>query len=102
MEHKGGDLMDFTVIVFVLFGILLLSLGFVCGMQYEYDRVMRRIAEVAEEVKPCCGNCKEFNGMYCMKEWNNADECYLVKDRDSREPEDEPCELWEYNPDSEE
>lgn len=46
--------------------------------------------------KPCCGNCKEYNGTFCMKEWNNLDECYKVAWRDAKEP-DEWCEDWEFD-----
>jgi len=99
MEHKGGDLM-FTEITFALFSVLMLAAGFFAGRQYEYNRIMRRLKEVMEEqknIKPHCGNCWNYNGMYCTKEWNNLDECYLVKDRDSKEPED-VCDDWEFNP----
>ena len=43
-----------------------------------------------------CGNCMEFNGSYCTKLWNNLDESYRDVFRDSREPEDEACEDWEW------
>ena len=53
-----------------------------------------------KSVKPCCGNCKEYNGIYCTVYWNNLDECYKDTERDSREPEDDACEYWEYDEDN--
>lgn len=49
-----------------------------------------------EEPPRCCGTCMEYNGSYCMKYWNNLDECYKDKDRDSKDPEDY-CEDYEYD-----
>ena len=48
----------------------------------------------AKEVMRCCDNCLHFNGDYCMREWNNAEEEYRIIDRDAREPEDY-CDDWE-------
>jgi len=39
------------------------------------------------EVQECCGTCREFNGIYCMIDWNNADECYKRPEH-AREPTD--------------
>ena len=93
--------MDFTDIVFILFTILLSSLGFFVGREYEHQKIVRRLKALTEvmnpNVKPHCGNCWQYNGMYCTKEWNNLDECYKDKDRDSKEPED-VCEDWEFDP----
>lgn len=36
----------------------------------------------------CCDNCRHYNGDYCIREWNNADESYKLTERDAREPED--------------
>ena len=36
----------------------------------------------------CCGTCRNFNGNFCTREWNNLDECYNVTWRDERIPED--------------
>ena len=35
-----------------------------------------------------CENCGHFDGDYCMKEWNNAEEDFKVPERDARQPED--------------
>lgn len=88
----------FTEITFVLFCVFILIAGFLGGREYQYEVMMRRLREVAEAVngKFCCGNCKEYNGTFCMKEWNNLDECYKVEWRDSKEP-DEWCEDWEFD-----
>ena len=97
MEYKGGDLM-FSEVAFAVFAALLFFIGLLSGIGIEHERTMRRLREVAEAVngKPCCGNCKEYNGTFCMKEWNNLDECYKVEWRDSKEP-DEWCEDWEFD-----
>lgn len=42
----------------------------------------------------CCGNCRHYNGDYCIRLWNNAEEDYLVKGRDDSEPTDY-CDEWE-------
>ena len=42
----------------------------------------------------CCETCKEYSGDYCMREWNNLDECYKDEDRDKREPDDW-CDYYE-------
>ena len=91
----------FTEITFALFSVLMCALGFYVGRQYEQKRIMWRLKAIMEDhekVEPCCGNCWLFNGNYCTKDWNNADECYCDKDRDSREPEDKACECWEFDP----
>ena len=89
-------------IVVIVFGFLLYVLGFVLGKLYENRRVMERLEALTHDmnpdVTPSCGNCYDFNGIYCTKLWNNLDECYLDKERDSRDPEDEPCEDWQYDP----
>ena len=41
-----------------------------------------------------CWNCKEYDGTFCTKFWNNLDECYKDTERDLREPDDR-CEDWE-------
>lgn len=46
-----------------------------------------------------CWNCLEYNGNFCMKEWNNLDECYKVVWRDSKDPFDR-CEDWNHDPDA--
>jgi hypothetical protein len=99
MECTGGDLMDFTQMVLIVIGCLLFSIGFFAGRDFQYRLMMRRFAEVAEEIKPCCGNCKEYNGDYCTKFWNNLDECYKDTERDARDPEDEACDDWELDED---
>lgn len=42
----------------------------------------------------CCDNCRYYNGDYCIREWNNADESYKLTERDARKPEDY-CDYWE-------
>lgn len=86
----------FTGITFIVFCVLILSAGFLAGREYEYEIIMRRLKKVAEEknVKPCCGNCLDFNGDYCTLYWNNLDECYKDTERDARDPYDEPCDYW--------
>ncbi len=42
-----------------------------------------------------CGNCKEYDGNRCTKEWNNLDDCYYIPWRDDKEPDD-CCDDWEY------
>jgi len=91
--------MSITFIVLFIFELIILAFVFCLGMYYENHLMMRRLEEVAKEVSPCCGNCMEYNGRYCTKYWNNMDEDYLDKDRDSKEPDDEVCEDWEYDPD---
>ena len=44
----------------------------------------------------CCGNCANFIGDYCTKNWNNMDESYYNPDTDDKKPEDY-CDDWEYN-----
>lgn len=90
-----------TEILFFLFIVLLFIAGFITGLVFEHTRIMRRLKEVAEEFKPMCGNCKEFNGTWCTKFWNNLDECYLDRERDNVKPEDDACEDWEFDPDCE-
>lgn len=87
----------FTQIAFVVFCVLIMVAGFLGGMEYQYEKTMRRLKKVAEEksIKPCCGNCLEYNGDFCTIYWNNLDECYKDTERDSREPEDEACEYWQ-------
>lgn len=89
-------------IVVIIFGFLLYILGFILGKLYENRRIMGRLEALTNDmnpdVKPSCGNCWDFNGDYCTKYWNNADEDYCVQERDSREPDHEACEDWQYNP----
>lgn len=89
-------------IVFTVFGTLLVILGFVLGKLYENRRIIGRLEALTNDmnpdVKPCCGNCWLFNGNYCTKLWNNADECYKDVYRDSHDPYDDACEDWEYDP----
>ena len=87
----------FTQLTFVIFCVLVFAAGFVGGMEYQYQKTIRRFREMAEIIEPCCGNCKEYNGSYCTKYWNNMDDCYKVVERDSKDPEDPPCEDWEYD-----
>ena len=84
----------FETIVFAVFFLLLVVFGFLLGIQYENRRIRRRLKELTEEKVPCCGNCSQYDGDRCMKEWNNLDECYYLPDRDDKEPEDvcEDCE----------
>ena len=84
----------FETIVFAAFSLLLVVFGFLLGIQYENRRIRRRLKELTEETVPCCGNCFQYDGDRCMKEWNNLDECYYLPDRDDKEPED-VCEDWE-------
>jgi len=44
--------------------------------------------------KDGCWNCKEFDGTFCRRLWNNLDECYKETERDFREPEDW-CDEWD-------
>ena len=100
MEYTGGDLM-YTEVFVSLFGLLLFTGGILLGIHYENHRIMRMIEEAMEEeknIKKCCGNCWLFNGNYCTKLWNNADECYKDVYRDSHDPYDDACEDWEYDP----
>ena len=83
----------FETIVFAVFFLLLVVFGFLLGIQYENRRIRRRLKELTEETVPCCGNCREYDGNRCMKEWNNLDECYYIPDRDDKEPED-VCKDW--------
>jgi hypothetical protein len=89
-------------IVVIIFGFLLYVLGFVLGKLYENRRVMERLEALTHDmnpdVTPSCGNCWNYNGTYCTKEWNNNDESYLNKERDSKDPDDEACEDWSFNP----
>ena len=89
----------FTQITFVVFCVLILIAGFLGGREYQYEIMMRRLREVAKEVKPCCGNCKEYNGDFCTIYWNNLDECYKDTERDARDPEDPACEYYEFDED---
>ena len=57
--------------------------------------VEMRAAERGEDPSPrrrkparVCGNCQNFNGLYCTKYWNNLDESFLDRDRDGRDPGD--------------
>ena len=80
---------------------VLILLGFMLGIRDEHGKIMQRFKEVMAEagnVKKCCGNCWLFNGDYCTKDWNNADEDYCVPERDSHEPEDKACDDWDFNP----
>lgn len=43
-----------------------------------------------------CWNCMEYDGNRCMKDWNNADDCYYIPERDDKEPHDY-CETWSFN-----
>lgn len=100
MEHTGGVLM-FTEVIFTVFGLLLILLGVLIGIKYENHRILARLKEIMEaenSIEKCCGNCWSYNGDYCTKNWNNADEDYCNPERDSREPEDEPCEDWKLDP----
>lgn len=45
---------------------------------------------------PHCGTCMEYDGIHCMKEWNNADPIYYIDWRDDKEPEDR-CKDYEWN-----
>ena len=49
-----------------------------------------------EDNKRRCENCLYFDGTYCIREWNNADEDYLISERDEREPDDY-CDDYEWN-----
>lgn len=42
----------------------------------------------------CYDNCRLYNGEYCIREWNNADESYKLTERDARHPDDS-CDNWE-------
>lgn len=46
------------------------------------------------ENRCCCENCRFYNGNYCTKEWNNADEEYCVPARDEKDSDDY-CEDWD-------
>ena len=46
-----------------------------------------------------CWNCREYNGDFCTKLWNNLDECYKETERDLRDPDDK-CDDWEKDPDA--
>lgn len=35
-----------------------------------------------------CENCRHYNGDYCLKDWNNADESYRLTERDEHGPGD--------------
>ena len=35
-------------------------------------------------MKDGCWNCREYDGDRCMKNWNNADPCYYLPDRDDK------------------
>lgn len=48
------------------------------------------------EPEPRCEYCTEYDGNRCMKEWNNADDCYYVPERDDKEPDD-CCDDYEWN-----
>ena len=41
-----------------------------------------------------CENCRYYNGDYCMRDWNNAEEDYKVPERDARDPDDY-CDEYE-------
>ena len=43
-----------------------------------------------------CGSCKLFDGEYCTKEWNNADPCYCVPERDEKDPDTDYCDDIDY------
>lgn len=55
----------------------------------------KMIDEYFEGDGRCCENCFHYNGEYCMKEWNNADDDYRLEERDAREP-DEFCDDYEW------
>ena len=88
-----------TEILFFLILTLFFSAGVLSGIIYEHAKMMRRLKKVAEEFKPMCGNCTHYDGSWCTKDWNNMDKCYLDRDRDDKDPEDEACEDWEFDPD---
>ena len=90
--------MGFTQIILAVFGLILIAFGFALGMRYENHLMFRRLNELAKLPEPCCGNCKEYDGSRCMKEWNNLDESYYFPDRDDKEPED-VCDDWEFDED---
>ena len=43
-----------------------------------------------------CGSCRLFNGEYCTKEWNNADESYCIPERDEKDPDVDTCDDIDY------
>ena len=89
--------MGFTEIIFAVFGLILIAFGFALGMRYENHLMYRRLNELAKLPEPCCGNCKEYNGIHCTKYWNNLYESYYLPARDDKEPEDvcHDCEVDE-------
>ena len=95
--------MDYVAMI--LMGIVYIA-GFVVGMVYEHYRIMTRLEDAADEeaekqVKPCCGNCMEYDGDRCMLYWNNADEDCYVPERDDKDPYD-CCDYWQLDENAEE
>ena len=43
-----------------------------------------------------CGSCRLFNGDYCTKFWNNAEEDYCLPDRDEKDPDNDTCDDIDY------
>ena len=75
------------------------------GIKMDWKRYSDIIAEMQEDPLPFtdpplpekgCWNCLEYDGNRCMKEWNNADDCYYVPERDDKEPGDY-CDDWSLN-----
>lgn len=58
-----------------------------------YDQVDKYMEE--QDMK-CCGNCINYVGDYCIKDWNNMDESCKDAERDAKDPDDY-CDDWEYN-----
>ena len=56
--------------------------------------VTGRMIDALEGDGRMCDNCRYFNGDYCIREWNNADESYKLTERDARNPGDY-CDDWE-------
>ena len=43
-----------------------------------------------------CGSCRLFDGDYCTKEWNNADESCCIPERDEKDPDTDTCDEIDY------
>ena len=56
--------------------------------------VTGRMIDALEGDGRCCANCRYFNGDYCTREWNNAEEDYMVPERDMKDDGD-CCDEYE-------
>lgn len=73
--------------------------GATCGYHGSVHEAVRKWNTRA--LKKCCGNCLEYDGDHCIKDWNNADKDYYIPDRDDKDPDD-CCDDWEYDDNVEE